>query len=71
MKSCLFCSHLRWEKIEYTWYSTLTEDALDGGLGCYKGHFSTYDCRNVEDTAGFRGLCERAESCPDYTPEVA
>lgn len=68
MKSCLFCSHCSWEKIQYHYYSTLTGGDQFGGLHCSKLHFTTYRCQDVEDLTGFRELVEKAEGCVDYAP---
>jgi hypothetical protein len=64
-KLCIFCEHFDWEGVGYTYYSTLTGGAMNGGATCNKQHY--YEQR-PSDEDELRALFLKAEACPDYAP---
>ena len=67
-KNCVFCEHFNWEDIGYTQYGPETGGQVDGGLGCYKGH---YHDKRPFDTEDFRVIVLQAGTCKDYEPPAA
>ena len=65
-KLCVFCKHMSWSIIEYTYYSTLTGGDISGGMICRKGHFDYIDSGHIEDENDFRQFILRAEDCKDF-----
>ena len=79
MKSCLFCKHFNWSRIEQLpRWSDATPGEWVGGFECLVGHWLRAesqtpalvdgDSDNPPDLASLRALMAIAETCPDYTP---
>ena len=68
-KLCMFCEFFKWDAVDRgPDYSEYTGGGMEGGATCDKRHFSE---ERPIDTAEFRLLILRAETCPDYMPPNA